>query len=247
MYKASIELGRVHKTMKLSFNLIIDGDSLEEIKQPYARNMEPLYKRFHFNGNDYFRVHPRPFITIDISDRKEKRKEGWNPGYSVALNQRALFALKTRLRKIIHVFHTERNLFYYNERGELTVHQKLAHDSRIFVPTNQKVILIQPCVVQDDERPDTVYEGVFFAINRMEYYTYLTFEELEYFYDMVSSINMIELSMHLLELARLHQDDSTIENEEKNPATVEWEEFREDDVLNQPTVYKKEPPTIPDI
>ena len=246
MYKASIELGRIHKSLKLQFSLILDDP---EEKQPsgYGWKREPLYKRFQFNGNDYFRINPHPFVTIDISNRKETRKEGWNSGYSVTLNQRALFLLKTRIRTLVNVFHTERNLFYYNERGELTVNDTLAKKYKIFVPTAQKVILIQPCVVQDDERPDTVYEGVFFAINRMEYYTYLTYEELEYLLDLLNSINMIELSMHLLELIQLYQVGPTTEGTEEKSSPIEWEEYQEAEYPDHPTVFQKEKPTIPEI
>lgn len=241
MYKASIEIGRVHKSMLITFNLILEDETMAT--NQYARNTEPLYKRFRYKDNDYFKVYPHPFVTIDIADKKEQKKDGWNPGYTVALNQKSLFYMKSKIRRLVRLFHNEQNLFYYNEKGVLTVNHELAKANKVIIPTSQKVILIQPCVVQDDDSPDIVYEGVFFAINRMEYYTYLTYEELEYMLELLSSINMIELSMHLLELAEKHKEiEKPEESIETKPIKIE-----DEPVLNTPTVYKREEPTIPEI
>lgn len=245
MYKASMELGRIHKSMRLRFSVIIRDD---DISNGSPWNREPLYKRFRFQENEYFKVNPHPFLTIDISDRREMKKEGWNSGYSVSLNQKALFLMRRRVRELIQAFQTEHQMFYYNERNELVVNPILADKHKIYVPTSQKTILMQPCVVPDDETPNKVYEGVFFAINRMEYYTYLTFEELDYFYEILSSIRMTELAMHLLTLDLLTKEEPDAESSgTTNTSGDAWNLVDDRPIQGAPFVIPEKPSTIPEI
>ena len=46
MYKASMELGRINKVIKLKFDLIIQSDDEK-------KNYQKLINNFNFNGNNY--------------------------------------------------------------------------------------------------------------------------------------------------------------------------------------------------
>ena len=81
MKKINLELGKISKGMRLRFSLILDSE-----QGPQNRNFN-LVNHFQIDGNEYFRLNPHPFITIDISDSFGKN-ETWSSNHVVNLNQR---------------------------------------------------------------------------------------------------------------------------------------------------------------
>jgi hypothetical protein len=61
MYKASIEIGKINKMMKLKFGLIVKPDDTVKYKDAN------VVSKFNYGGNDYLRINPSPYIIIDIS------------------------------------------------------------------------------------------------------------------------------------------------------------------------------------
>ena len=55
MYKASIELARINKSLKLKFGLIIESESEK-------KNYQKIVSKFNYAGNDYLRINPKPFV-----------------------------------------------------------------------------------------------------------------------------------------------------------------------------------------
>ena len=64
MFKASIEIAKINKAFKVKFAIIIQSEN--DVKQSH-QNL--LVNKFSYMGNEYLRVNPRPFITLDISKR----------------------------------------------------------------------------------------------------------------------------------------------------------------------------------
>lgn len=224
MNKGTIVLCKIHKSLEVKFSLVLEDDPVSIVQQrAHGWNVEQTCRKFTYNNNKFFRVNPKPYVTFDISNKTDK-KEGWNTNSQVNLNQRALFLFKRALRELIEEFRTVKNLFYLYDTGEMVVNQKLAEAHRKIIPTSSKTIILQACVIQNEENQEELYEGCFLAINRLDSFTYLTFEEMEFLYSVVSEIRMTELALHLLELEKLHTKE---EGDLKIPHKVEPEVVEE--------------------
>ena len=208
MYKASIEIGRVNKMMKIKFGLIIRSDDESKFKA------NKIVSKFDYGGNDYLRINPSPYIILDISSYMNKN-EGWSTNQSVTLNRYYLFRFLQGLRKLITDFQNRKNLFYY-QNNELVVNNMIADDATISIPTaGSKTIMMKPCVVPDEESSTgRVYEGCIFYINNMENFAYLTYTEMEYLYFELTKIDMSALSLQLISIVK------QFENQESEKFTI---------------------------
>lgn len=239
MYKGSIEIATINKSCKVRFSIIYSDDT------PANKfKTAPLLSKFKFNGNTYLKIKPHPFVTIDISSYMDKL-DGWNTNQSFNLNTKDLFAMIQRLKQLHLSFTEERNLFYYDNENKLKVEPNLADKHKeIYTCSNGKRIWLQPCVVQNEE--DGVdYEGVFLSINSVDYFSYLTYSELEFLIYVLSSINMTELSLQMIMMAKLTEDVKVEKIEMKSIEEVPQEQ---EIVDVKPSFFgKKQTPTIPEI
>lgn len=196
MYKASIEIGKINKMMKLKFGLIIKPDDIGKFKDAN------VVSKFNYGGNDYIRINPNPYIIIDISSYMNKG-EGWTPNQSVTLTRYYLFRFLQGLRRLINDFQSNKDLFYY-QNNELVVNNSVADSITMSVTTNgSKTVMMKPCVVPDEESStNNVYEGCIFYINNMENFAYLTYTEMEYLFYELSKIDMSTLSLQLLTIVK---------------------------------------------
>ena len=119
MYKATIEIGRVNKMMKIKFGLIIKSDDVGKFKATH------VVSKFNYIGNEYLRLNPNPYIILDISSYMNKG-EGWSTNQTVTLNRYYLFRFLQGLRKLITDFKNCKNLFYY-QNNELKVDNSVAN------------------------------------------------------------------------------------------------------------------------
>lgn len=240
MLKVSLELFKIHKSFKVKFNLILKDDEVQNQKMNFQ-----LINRFTFNGNDYIKINPYPFLTIDIMGRLEKNEE-WNPNFSVSVNRRDLFILILSLKNIHKKFSEDKDLFYYNEKNELVVDTNRANKSKAVINIGGKALWFQPCVVTNEE-DKSVYEGLFMVINSPDYYTYLTYLELEYLIYELSHIDMSSLSISLIDMcSKMSGLDKVTPRELSSRLSVETvdESSRENTpILNKPNQES----VIPDI
>ena len=208
MYKASIEIGRVNKMMKIKFGLVIKSDEETKFKA------NKLVSKFSYSGNDYLRINPNPYIILDITSFMDKG-EGWSSNRTVTLNRYYLFRFLQGLKRLINDFHNCKNLFYYRS-DELVVNNSVADSITISIPTaGSKTILMKPCVVPDEESSTgNVYEGCIFYINNMENFAYLTYTEMEYLFYELSKIDMNTLSLQLITIV------NQLENQDSEKLTV---------------------------
>lgn len=208
MYKATIEIGRVNKMMKIKFGLIIKSD--EETKFKATK----LVSKFNYGGNDYLRLNPNPYVILDITSFMDKG-EAWSSSRTVTLNRYFLFRFLQGLKRLIHDFQNQKNLFYYRN-NELVVDNEIADSITIAIPTaGSKTIMMKPCVVPDEESSTgNVYEGCIFYINNMDNFAYLTYTEMEYLFYELSKIDMNTLSLQLITIVK------EFENQESEKLTA---------------------------
>lgn len=237
MYKATIELGAINRMMKLKFGLILQND--------LKNNYNQVINRFNYSGNDYVKINPKPFITIDITSKMDKGEE-WNNERTVSLNRLSLFALIKALERMILNFTKVKNL-YYMDNDKLILNKIEAANIVETVLCNNKVIRLQPCVVpSDDENDDEVYEGCAFFINRIENFAYLTYTELMFLLHELKKIDMTALSLLLMETVKSYQVQNSDIKHIDNPVSEKSQEEKgmESTVKSLNLAIKKE---IPDI
>ena len=184
MYKASLELGKINKYLKMKFSIVIKSE-----------NFMPLINKFNIAGNDYLKVSPIPIVTLEIKSNVDKHEE-WNPNRSISLSRMTKFIFCKRLSEIIDNFREINDLFYY-EGETLKVNKELAFKVKEIVKVGTKICMFQPIVVVDEESGD-LYEGVVFMINSADNYCYITFEEMEYLKDYLAKLDLESLTLQMI-------------------------------------------------
>lgn len=221
--------------MRLKFSIIVEDDT--------PNNFNQIVKKFKYLGNDYLKVNPKPFITIDITSKLDKGEE-WTSNRTVNINRMGLFLIKTSLERLVRNFIQVKNL-YYMDKGKLILNKEEAQRIMETITCGNKAIRIQPCVVpSDDENSDDVYEGCAFFINRMENFAYLTYTELCFLLHELKNINMNQLSMELITIVNQYKEEKTEEIAIDNPISEKAEIENQSSVKVVKVLPKKE---IPDI
>lgn len=237
MYKASIELARINKSLKLKFGLIIESDDEK-------KNYQKIVSKFNYAGNDYLRINPKPFVAVDISS---KRDEGWSSNQSFNLTKPSLFLFKRAFYTLLNEYKSYKDLFYY-ENDCLMYNQKYTKDiCKDIIACGNKHIKIVPCVVYDEEIENKAYEGCALFINTRDNFVYITYTEMEYFYDCLAHVNMDELSLQLINTVALFNNMESEEINIKKPVTKVDDESLINDKLESSSFTKINDKTIPDI
>lgn len=198
MYKASIDIARINKGLKLKFGLIIAGDNDK-------KDINRLINKFNYNGNSYIKVNPRPFVTLDISGMSEK-SEGWNIYQVINFNKVGLFMFVKNLEYLVKQFKLIKDLYYYDDKKTLRVDSALAAKLTMKGVTNNKHWMMRPCVVPDDEVEEKTYEGCVFCISNYENFCYITYTEMEYLLYELQKIDMVALSLQLINTVKLYEN-----------------------------------------
>ena len=144
MVKANIELFNVRSNFKVKFSLILKDDD------PENTSYRKLVNKFKIAGNEYLQLNPYPFVVFDISSRKEKKENGYSSNDTISFTRKHLFLLLKKIEALLKEFR-EPDLFYYDNDHELMVNKEKAEKFRKIHKTSSKTILIQPCVVRDEE------------------------------------------------------------------------------------------------
>jgi hypothetical protein len=236
VFKGSIFLFKVHDSFKVTFNLIISGN--EDKKNTNLR----LINKFSIDGNDYIKITPYPYLMVDISARGDK-KEGWSTNSTFRMNRQELFKVIQRVKRIYSKFTTVKDLFYYDQEQKLTVSPKLAAQHQEIFECGEKTIKLQACVVERGDIAQT-YEGVFLIINKPEYFSYLTYEELGYFLYELTRIDMTSLSIQLINTIQLTRG-MEVHTLQKKDNLIEEKEAEINDI--KPSVKLESQRTIPEI
>lgn len=228
MYKATIDLFKVHSSFKVKFSLILKDDNPDKFSQ--------MINKFNFSGNDYLKITPYPFVNIDITSKMDKN-EGWSSNRTFNLNRRELYIFIGKLHQLHSIFINEKSLFYYDEKHILQVNKELAYKSRQYVVCGNKTILMQPCVVENEDNHE-LYEGIFLSINSIDYFTYLTYGDISYLLYELKNINMSDLTMQLINLHYLTEEMES--KQLKKPEVKPIEENQNNEIIDIKTRIKIE-------
>ena len=241
----TIELFSVHQSFRVRFTMVIKNDDL--VSQKYQFKNKGVINKYAYDGNVSLKINPFPFIIIDISTKQDK-KEGWNANWSFALNRRELFIMIVKLTNLYKKFKTIENLFYINSYAETESNKEISeYNKEKFIASNKR-ISVQACVVDDVTSGSSTakYEGIVMYINNYDFYTYLTYAELEYLLYELRKIDINHLMMDAINTTLLSEkiEADKIKATPKPPI----QQPEEEEIIDtKPSIYIPESNIIPEI
>lgn len=203
-----------------------------------------ILSHYHLDGNDYYKINPHPYITIDITDSYDKN-EVWSANKTLNLNFQNKMIIENKLNIVIHNFQIK-NLFYYDNYGKLILNDDIVKKLKYspFVVAN-KTCVFKYAVIPDEKSKDIEYEGVIFMINTPDNFCYLTFEEVSLLYYMLKSVDMMGLTLQLLNYYNSFKFEFDNEIIDVLPEMIKTEDI---EMIDSPIIpQKEEPNTIPDL
>lgn len=241
MYKGSIDLGRINQSVKLSLNVIIRGDDYN-IRPGAGKVFKHVVDLFDYNGSRYLKISPRSFITIDIS-KSFDRSDSWNSNMQVNLTKQYLFEFISKCKIMIENFKIK-DLFYIKNK-KLQINADIANSISQVVKTTNKTIKMIHSVVYDPENKEIEYEGIVFMINSIDNFSFITYNELQYMYYVLSTTNIDILAMELINsYLILNTKNDTVKVETKQKIISEK---TDNTVTTIPLPKIENPNTIPSI
>lgn len=189
LYRLSLFLGYPCRYLKLQFSVVFRNDMGKEASST-----------FNVGGNDYLRVAPHPYITMDfVSD--VDRNEIWSRNKQFRLDRFGKFQFVKRGKELLECFKTNENLFLY-EGEKLIVNKEISKKCRKFITTPFQTLMMFPTVVTDIES-NKEFEGVCMMINGVDNYSMLTYEEFEFLVDQLERFDMDATALNLIIYERM--------------------------------------------
>lgn len=243
----TIELFQIHQSFKVRFSMVIKPDDIDVQKNPYKQ--KHVINKYLYDGNTSIKINAYPFITIDISTKKDKQ-EGWNSNQYFSLGRRELFIMICKLTNLYNKFKSINNLFYIdNNSDELVVNQELAiSNEESFIACGNKVINMQACVVDvtTESGHNIKYEGIVLYVNKFDFYSYLTYAEMEYLLYELKRIDISKLLMDAINTTLLSESIETQKLEKKVKPPIA--EVSDDEIIDiKPSITIKDSNIIPNI
>ena len=240
MEKISIDLFKVHESFKVKFNVVIRSDLQTNLNKTNTY----IINKFTYNGNKYTNLTPHPFLTIDITSKMDKN-EGWSANNSVNLTRRDCFNFVQRMTRLYTKFTKITDLFYYDNNDILVVNKELSEMHKEVFVCGNKTILLQACVV-DDSKSKLKYEGIFLSINSIDYFSYLTYSEMEF---LIYELRKVDFNSLTMQLINTHMISDSIESEKlKLPEKPPLVENKSEEIIDNKTrIGLPKPNTIPEI
>lgn len=186
MYRAIIELFKIN-TLKVKFGVVLRQDVVSPTVQ-----VQPIISKFTIDGNDYLKIAPHPYVTLEICDDDRSYNS------SITFNRYYLYLLIKTLKKCVMYFVNNKDLFFYSD-NELKVNDNC--EKFVALSSSSKKIQLKPSVIVDNS--GVAYEGVILYINSLSSYTCLTYTELEYLTNELSKIDMTQLSLECLKMGNI--------------------------------------------
>lgn len=235
--KVSLALDSINRYIKIKVAMVIDEGGFN------GRKIKTVDK-FTYRGSEFLSLSPHAYVAIDFASAAE-RDGSYNPNRSFSLNKRDLYRFCNSLKRMISLFTAQRDLFYMM-RGELKVDMEIAMKNREnLLLSNQKLIVMQHCVVHDEENQERTYEGIFITINGYDNFAYVTYDELKYMFDLLSRVDLSYYGVLLLN-AYYATEKMTPERHATPPVTEKRVEEHPQSA-SIPYVKLETPSTIPDL
>lgn len=241
-HKVTVELFKVHSSFKVSFSVFLDY--LDE-KDP-TNKFQPLVSKFVLEGNEYIKIVPHSFLTVDITSKMDKKEGVFNKNTYFTLGKMEIFYFINGITKLINIFSDKSIPLYSRDEEEiLHVNPELANEYTLNLRAqSSKIIRIIPAVVEQDL---IQYEGVCLYINSIDNFVYLTISELCYFLYELKKVDLVTLSLnsiityHLLDERYLNK----VELPKRPPVR---EEVKQEVIDVKPRIGAiQNTPTIPNI
>lgn len=244
-HKVTVGLFDVHRYFKVSFVVFLDYIDTSENAGKYQ--FKPLLSRFQFNGNEYVKILPRGFVSIDITSNLDRNEE-FDTGRFFSMSGIEMFFFIHGLEKLISVYSDKNIKLYYidSEDDELVLNTEEAnkHEISIRVKGN-KIVKMVPTVVEQD---NIQYEGCCLYINSLANVSYLTISEMLYLLEELKKINIPQLTMETIILYHM-VDNKDMDKVEMPKQPLLVEDTAEEEVVDTKTtlIRKEEEKIIPDL
>lgn len=199
MYKVSLGIGAVNFNMKLAVSTMISNEGPSVM----AKYQESTIRNFRWNGNEYLKLMPHPFVTIDIS-KPDDKGENYNANSIVNVNVRQKFTLVQALENMIEGFQVK-DLFYLKD-GKLYVKPTVGEELSEIVPLQHKTVKMYHAVVPSMPGGECDTEGIIFMINSADNFAYLTYEDTCFLHDILSRMDMGVYGGVLIDIYLSHMD-----------------------------------------
>ena len=234
MYKCSIDLFRVNPTCLVKFNIVVNNDTQNN-------KYRELVNKFTINGDTYFKLKPSPYVTFDIFSSIDRKEGVWNNNFSVNLNRLELYKFINGLKQMYIAFTKYKDLFVISN-NETFVNTEVSEQIKIVMILNNKSVYMEHCTVLD-VNDNLKYEGIRISINKLSYFTMLTYMELGYLISELSKIDMTSLSLQLLYINEIYKEKESEKIVKPNIS----ESLDEEIVDTKTSVVITDPKQIPEI
>ena len=150
------------------------------------------FSKFSNEKGDFItvNVHPRIVFRYIVKDAP------WDNHHQIVITQRNIFSLRLAFKKFYQNFQRD-DLYRYDDNGRVT---ELVSDDRdvLVIPlTMGQLMRLEPTVITDTK--NKIYPGVMMTLNKEENQVPLTIDEFESIYELISSINIYQAGMTLLQ------------------------------------------------
>lgn len=238
----SIELIRIHPKFKVKFSVMVEAESMfnkQQINTAVNKYVSP-------DGNTYITIKPVSYINIDIANKLDKKD--YSSNYNFSLNRRDLLKFIIRLERIYRVFTEEKELFFYDSKNNLCVNREISNRYIDNIKLNNgKVIRIEisNVIVKDEyNNKEEVYEGVYLSINSMNYYTYLTYDQIALLLITLKNFDFTSTEILLINTYTLFMKEEAKEIEKKEPIS----EVKDEEIIDTKNrIFIEDPHEISDI
>lgn len=240
MKKASIKLFDLHSSFKVKFTTFILTEN--QIQNKGYEN-KSVVNKYLINGNTYLSLTPNSYVVVDISTKQDKG-ENYSNNTSFSMDRRRLFMFVLRLERLYRCFTEEKELFFFdsNLNNELTINHNIAERLTQTVTVNGgKVLQMAPCVMTTDKGEK--YESIYISVNNLNYYTYVTYDQLLFLITELKKIDFSTLEMGLITTYLFYKDKESKELKLKPSVQVKESEI----VDSKKKVFIEDESIIPDI
>lgn len=236
MFKSTLILAQINPTFTVKFSVIIENDNQDKFVTSIPVN------KFKYGDNDFLKITPKPYIEFDISN-KRKKDEVYSTNNLFKFTPKELLIYVRLLGAFIKSFKDNKDLYYYDNEKNLYINQTIASKLVLTMYASGKSLQMVPVLVPGEKEYEQ-YEGAMLYINNMSHQTMIRYDDLEFLYLTLKNIDMYNLSLHMIEIAKLYKNDEEKVIEVKPILQAPPEENEMD---NKPFVRIEEPDTIPDI
>lgn len=224
MFKSSVFIARINHELSVKFNVVIESD-LHNLslfnRRRSKQEVDPLYT---IGGNYYYNITPSSYITLDFQENG-KKDNSYNPLRSINLNKMQTFLLNREIKKsIAKLYKLEKSdtpVFWYS-KDQLLMDEKIGESINVFCEYQQKVIRIKYTILSKDTPtgPVRIPGCILYSGDNISEYCFMTLEELEYLYHVLSSIDFTTISLQLVNLSNTKRRELQLNSEDSKPLEI---------------------------